>query len=82
MLSENEARRAHRCMQAVWLIVSARHDDALAKDVARLGEKLKSAIDHADWQAAHRAREEIRSWLSVSAGVVLARLQHVFESTE
>jgi hypothetical protein len=80
VVSEEKARKAHRCLQGVWLIVSANHDDALARDVAALGERLKAAIEASDWQGAHDCCEEIRSWLSISAGTVISRLQHVFES--
>lgn len=76
---EREARRAHRVLQAIWIIVSAQSNDAVARDVAELGEKLKTSIDSGDSNATRDAMEECRSWLSTMAGVVTARMQHAFE---
>lgn len=73
------AERAHRCLRSVWVIVSAMHDDAVAKDVETMGKKLSEAITNQDLAACAEAVEEVRSWLSTSAGVVMSRLQFVFE---
>lgn len=77
-----QARRAHRCLQSVWVIVSAQHDDAVAKDVEAMGRKLSTALDARDLVACRAAAEEVRTWLTTSAGVVVSRLQHVFESAD
>lgn len=79
-VAPEDARRAHRALQAIWMIVSARTDDALARDVARLGERLRAAIDAGDWDAAGAVIEDTRAWLSTMAGVVTARLTRVFEA--
>lgn len=76
---ENEARRAHRVLQAIWVIVSAQSNDAVARDVAELGEKLRGSLDSGDFAATREAMEECRAWLSTMAGVVTARMQNVFE---
>jgi hypothetical protein len=78
-LSEAEARRAHRVLQAIWIIASAQHDDAVAADVKRLGAALKQAIEDCDWKAAHAATDECRRWLATMAGVVTARMTRVFD---
>lgn len=72
------ARTAHRVLQSVWLIVSASQSDAVASDVAAMGEKLRDAIAREDVRACDEAIAEVRVWLATSAGVVLARLEHVF----
>jgi hypothetical protein len=79
-MTPQEAERAHRCLRSVWVIVSAMNDDAVAKDVEAMGKNLGSAIEAKDWQSAEKAIEEVRAWLATSAGVVLSRLQFVFES--
>lgn len=79
MISLESAERAHRCLRSVWVIVSAMHNDAVAKDVEVLGKKLSDAIAKGDLQACSVAVDEVRSWLSSSAGVVMSRLQFVFE---
>ena len=73
------ARRAHRCLQSVWVIVSSEHNDAVAKDVAALGQRLSAAIEAGDLRACEASIHEVRVWLSTSAGVVVSRLQYVFE---
>jgi hypothetical protein len=55
------------------------HDDAVAKDVEAMGKKLAEAIAKQDRAACSEAVEEVRTWLSSSAGVVMSRLQYVFE---
>ena len=77
-IPEADARRAHRVLQAVWVIVSAQHNDALARDVAALGEKMRANIDAGDWKAAAATVEECNTWLATMAGVVTARMQQVF----
>lgn len=77
-----QARRAHRCLQSVWVIVSSQHDDAVAKDVEAMGRKLSAALDERDLAACQVAVQEVRTWLTSSAGVVVSRLQHVFESAD
>jgi hypothetical protein len=79
MTSLDSAERAHRCLRSVWVIVSAMNDDAVAKDVETMGKKLAAAIEGRDAIACENAMEEVREWLSTSAGVVLGRLQYVFE---
>ncbi len=76
-----QARRAHRCLQSVWVIVSSEHDDAVAHDVAALGRRLSTAIEAKDLAACEAAVVEVRSWLASSAGVVVSRLQYVFEKS-
>jgi hypothetical protein len=78
-ISEPEARRAHKVLRAVWMIVSARQDDAIADDVARLGEPLRAAIEARDWAAAAEAVDAIRAWMLTMAGVVTSRMTRVFE---
>ena len=73
------SERAYRCLRSVWVIVSAMHDDAVAKDVETMGKKLSEAIAKRDLQACSESVEEVRTWLSTSAGVVMSRLQFVFE---
>jgi len=72
------AKLAHRSLQAVWIIVSAGHEDAVADEVAAMGTKLSDAIERRDQADCKAATEEVRSWLTTSAGVVLGRLEHVF----
>jgi len=79
MTSLDSAERAQRCLRSVWVIVSAMNDDAVAKDVEMLGKSLASAIEAQNPEACAIAMEEVRAWLSTSAGVVLGRLQYVFE---
>jgi hypothetical protein len=79
-ISEEDARRAHRVLRAVWMIASARHEDAVAADVARLGESLRRAIDAHDWRAARLAVDEVRAWMATMAGVIASRMTRVFES--
>jgi hypothetical protein len=79
VVSMDAARRAQRALRAVWLIVSARHEDALAEEVERMGQELARAIQARDLAACADSIDEARAWLSTSGGVVLARLQHVFE---
>ncbi len=78
-ISEAEAKRAYRVLQAVWIVASAKHKDAIADDVERLGETLKAAIDASDWQAARTATEDCRRWLQTMAGVINSRMTRVFE---
>lgn len=73
------AERAHRVLRSVWVIVSAMHNDAVAKDVEAMGKRLSDAIAAQDMAACAESVEEIRVWLSTSAGVVTSRLQFVFE---
>ncbi len=77
-ISEDDARRAHKVLQAVWVIVSSRHNDAVAQDVAAMGGRLRAAIDARDWTAAAVANEQVRTWLTTMAGVVTSRLTHSF----
>ncbi|MCP4445214.1 MAG: hypothetical protein GY811_07720 [Myxococcales bacterium] len=76
------AKTAHRSLQSVWVLVSANHADAVSDDVAAMGKKLGDAIAREDAAACADAMEEVRVWLSTSAGVVLARLEHVFRKRE
>lgn len=55
------------------------NDDAVAKDVEAMGKRLGEAIESQDMQACAEVVEEVRAWLQNSAGVVLSRLQYVFE---
>lgn len=80
MITIQSAQRAHRCLRSVWVIVSASNDDAVAKDVATMGKRLGDAIDRKDMQACTESVEEVRAWLTTSAGVVLSRLQYVFDN--
>ena len=79
MITHEAAKRAHRCLQSVWVIVSASHDDAVAAEVAAMGKRLSTAIESNDLVACARSVEEVRAWLCTSAGVVVSRLQYVFE---
>jgi hypothetical protein len=81
-ISEADARRAHRVLQSVWVIVSARQDDAVAADVARMGDRLRRALDARDWPEAAASVAEVRAWLATMAGVVTARLTHVFDGRD
>ena len=78
-ISEPEARRAHKVLRAVWVIASARHEDAVAGEVARLGEDLRAAIEARDWVAAATAVDAVRTWMTTMAGVVTSRMTRVFE---
>lgn len=78
-VSEADAQRAHRVLRAVWMIASARQDDAVAAEVGRLGAALRDAIEARDWRAARAAIDEVRAWMSTMAGVVTARMTRVFE---
>ena len=73
-----DAKTAHRSLQSVWVLVSAYHDDAVASDVAAMGSRLRQAIDDGDLATCDLVMADVRSWLATSAGVVLARLEHVF----
>mgnify|MGYP001828393195 CR=1 FL=1 len=76
------AKVAHRSLQSVWVIVTAGGTDAVSEDVAAMGTKLSDAIAREDLAACAIAVDEIRSWLATSAGVVLARLEHVFRKRD
>ncbi len=78
-LDDEAIARAHRVLRAVWVIVSSSHDDAVARDVAAMGERLRRAIDRGDRRAAAAAVGEVRSWLATMAGVVTSRLCQAFE---
>jgi hypothetical protein len=78
-IPEAEARRAHKVLKAVWMIVSAQHEDAVAADVARLGEPLRAAIEAGDWKAAAEAVDAVHAWMLTMAGVVTSRMTRVFE---
>jgi len=77
-ISEHDARRAHRVLKAIWVIVAAQHDDALAREVAALGERLRGSIDSGDWSSASAAVDDCNRWLSTMAGVVASRMQQAF----
>jgi len=77
-ISEHEARRAHRVLKAIWVIVAAHNDDALAREVAALGERLRASIDAGDWASAGAAVDDCNRWLTSMAGVVAARMQQAF----
>ena len=62
------------------MIASAQHNDAVARDVAALGEELRAHIDAADWARAAQAIAKVQSWLATMAGVVTSRMQKVFEA--
>lgn len=79
VVTEAQARRAHRVLQAVWVLASAQHNDAVARDVAALGERLKVSIDGADWEGAAAAMREVQAWLATMAGVITSRMQKVFD---
>ncbi len=72
------AKRAHKSLQSVWVLVSANGPDAVSDDVAKMGKALGDAIAREDIEAARAAMGTVRVWLATSAGVVLARLEHVF----
>ena len=72
------AKTAHRSLQSVWVLVTAGGQDAVSKDVATMGKALGDAIAANDLVACERAMANVRVWLATSAGVVLARLEHVF----
>jgi hypothetical protein len=74
-----DARRAQRVLRAVWIIVEARQRDAVAAEVARLGEALGGAIERGDRAAADAAIAAVRAWLATMAGVVTSRLIHAFD---
>jgi len=78
-LDEASAKRAHRVLQAMWLIASSRHDDAVARDIAELGSRLKSHIEAHQWDQARTTVDEARSWLASMAGVITSRMQNAFE---
>ena len=78
-LDDDAIARAHRVLRAVWVIVSSSQNDAVARDVAAMGERLRSAIDRGDRPAAAAAVGEVRSWLATMAGVVTSRLCQAFE---
>lgn len=78
-ISAEDANRALRVLKAVWMIVSARHEDAVAVDVSRLGERLRTAIDAGDWVEAAAAADAVRSWMATMAGVVTSRMVNAFE---
>ncbi len=78
-LTDDEAARAHRVLRAVWIIVSAFHRDAVAGEVAAMGERLRLAIERGDRVEAKAAVQAVRTWLSTRAGVVTSRLCQVFE---
>jgi hypothetical protein len=80
VVTEAEARRAHRVLQAIWMIASAQHNDSVARDVAALGEELRSHIDASDWTRAAQSIAKVQSWLATMAGVVTSRMQKVFEA--
>jgi N-acyl-D-aspartate/D-glutamate deacylase len=81
-ITEAAARRAHRVLRAVWMIVSSHHDDALAAEVARMGERLRQSIDDGDLPGAAAAVAEVRAWMATMAGVVTSRMTHAFDEPE
>jgi hypothetical protein len=72
------AKTAHRSLQSVWVLVTAGGQDAVSNDVAAMGKALGDAIKSDDLAACEEAMAHVRVWLTTSAGVVLARLEHVF----
>jgi hypothetical protein len=72
------AKTAHRSLQSVWVLVTAGGQDAVSNDVAAMGKALGDAIALGDTVACEKAMADVRVWLATSAGVVLARLEHVF----
>lgn len=77
-----QAQRAYRVLRALWVIVSASHEDAVARDVAGMGERLRAALERGDRAAAAAALRDVRSWLETMAGVVTSRLCQAFEVDE
>jgi hypothetical protein len=73
-----DAERAQRVLRAVWVIVEAQHRDAVADEVARLGEALGAAITSGDRAGCDRALADVRAWLATMAGVVTSRMVQVF----
>ena len=78
-IDDDDAARAHRVLRAVWVIVSASHHDAVARDVAQLGQRLRNAIERGDRAAAAAAVGDVKTWLATMAGVVTSRLCQTFE---
>ncbi len=72
------AKTAHRSLQSVWVLVTANGQDAVSDDVAAMGKELGDAIAQGDIAGCEKAMANVRIWLTTSAGVVLARLEHVF----
>jgi len=72
---------AHRVLRGVWVIVGARSNDELADDVADMGKRLGAALEREDLQECQLLIAEIRSWMTIFAGVVLARLERVFDES-
>jgi N-acyl-D-aspartate/D-glutamate deacylase len=81
-ITEAAARRAHRVLRAVWMILSAYHEDALAAEVARMGERLRRSLDDGDLAGAAEAIGEVRAWMATMAGVVTSRMTRVFDEPE
>jgi D-serine deaminase-like pyridoxal phosphate-dependent protein len=77
--NDDDAIRAHRVLRAIWVIVSASQSDAVARDVAEMGERLRAAIERGDRGAAEAAVTDVRAWLSTMAGVVASRMVQAFE---
>ena len=72
----DDARRAQRVLRAVWVIVEARQRDAVADEVARLGERIGAAIERRDPTALLSSLAEVRTWTATMAGVVTSRMIH------
>ncbi len=78
----DDARRAQRVLRGVWVIVEARQRDAVADEVARLGEALGGAIERRDEAAIARALSDVRGWMATMAGVVTSRMIHALGPAE
>jgi hypothetical protein len=78
----DDARRARRVLRGVWAIVEARQRDAVADEVARLGEELGAAIEREDPAAAAAALAKVRAWMATMAGVVTSRMIHAVGPTD
>ncbi len=78
MIDLEAAKLAHRSLQSVWVLVSAGGPDSVSDDVAAMGSKLAESIASEDLETCAEVMEDVRVWLATSAGVVLARLEHVF----
>jgi hypothetical protein len=76
---DDAAAQAYRVLRAIWVIVSASQRDAVARDVAAMGERLRAAIERGDRPAAAAAVRDVRSWLATMAGVVASRMVQAFE---
>lgn len=77
-LTHDEVELRLKVLRAMWVLIAARQNDALADQVRDFGDRLKTAKKAGDWTTAREVIAESRRWLATHAGTVTARMTAVF----